>query len=88
MKRADVHAFGLRVAMALPASEANTFLGDAAASRLPRNRSLFRDDTWGGDSEKFKPYMLPSLEELTAIRDALKKRTRSGPAPVTTSVNE
>jgi hypothetical protein len=60
----------------MSSNEANIFLGGPDASRLPADRALFRDDAMGGLApEKFKPYVLPSAEELGAIRQRLSART-------------
>ncbi len=81
LRRRGTAAFGLRVALPLSSSESNAFLGGPYAARLPtdRPRALFRDESFGGQvPERFKPYDLPTKDELTAIKLALEKKGAGG----------
>ncbi len=56
----------------LSMAESNNFIDGPQATRLTQNRALFRDDSMGAiQLEKFKPYDLPSPEELLQFRTFL-----------------
>jgi len=68
LKRGAVSNFDLRAVLRVPESDSQNLLESVAASRLADNRALFRSEEWpAGRLEKFKPYPIPSPEELAGL---------------------
>ena len=62
----------LEQVFALAAGESFNFLGGPHASKLGSERAIYRNENWPADLvEKFKPYTLPSPDELAGLRIAL-----------------
>ena len=79
LRRPGTSQFGLRVALAMGADESNRYLDRPDAARLGnKNRALLRDDSGSDDSlEKFKPYDLPTPQDLQEYEPMIKRRTIS-----------
>ncbi|AMW29886.1 FtsK/SpoIIIE domain-containing protein [Arthrospira platensis] len=56
--------FDLRVALNMPGDDSRLLLGEVHAEKLPRLRAYFRDDSATAGLEKFKPYAVPTKEEI------------------------
>ncbi|EAW34803.1 FtsK/SpoIIIE domain-containing protein [Lyngbya sp. PCC 8106] len=56
--------FDLRVGLTMPGDDSRLLLGEVYAEKLPRLRAYFRDDSATAGLEKFKPYAVPTKEEI------------------------
>lgn len=62
--RSWLNHFDLRVALNMPGDDSRLLLGEVYAEKLPRLRAYFRDDSTTAGLEKFKPYAVPTKEEI------------------------
>jgi hypothetical protein len=77
IKRGCLGLCDLRVALHLSEEDSQKVVGGKAAAELTEGRGLFRHEDWElGRLEKFKPYALPTDEELAQLLDAFKRRQR------------
>ncbi len=66
--------FDLRVGLTMPAENSRLLLGEVYAQNLPRLRAYFRDGSATAGLEKFKPYAVPTKEEIDGyVRQFLKR---------------
>lgn len=66
--------FDLRVGLTMPADDSRLLLRETDAQELPRLRALFRDEAATAGLEKFKPYAVPTTQEIAGYGVRLKKR--------------
>jgi len=69
--------FDLRVALRLTQDESRTLLRDTNAEMLGQHRALLLDDASSLGLQKFKPYAVPSDEEIADYGNQLAQRNRS-----------
>ena len=67
--------FDLRVGMNMPAEDSRTLLGEHYAQNLPRVIAYFCDKAVGSNLEKFKPYAIPSVQEMAEYSKRLQQRS-------------
>ena len=66
--------FDLRVGLTMPGDDSRLLLGEVYAQNLPRLRAYFRDDSATAGLEKFKPYAVPTKEEIGEYSRQFEKR--------------
>ena len=69
--------FDLRVALKIPAEDSRDLLGETYAQNLRPSMAYFLDKAIATEPEKFKPYAVPSVEEIIEYSNKLKKRISS-----------
>jgi DNA segregation ATPase FtsK/SpoIIIE, S-DNA-T family len=62
--RSALSPFDLRVGLAMPENDSRDLLGEGYAKNLPRLRAYYRDMLVTEGLEKFKPYAVPSIEDM------------------------
>lgn len=67
--------FDLRVGLTMPENNSQLLLGENYAQNLPRLRAYFRDDSATAGLEKFKPYAVPTKEEIDGYTRQFLKRS-------------
>lgn len=67
--------FDLRLGSTMPADDSRLLLGETYAQNLPHLRVYFRDEGTATGLEKFKPYAVPSYQEIAEYSSKLKKRS-------------
>jgi len=72
LDRRSLGEFSLRVAMQMSEQDSSLLLDTPAANRLGLHRAFFYSED-EGRLEKFRPYGLPTLEWLQALRRQLHK---------------
>ncbi|QDZ39889.1 ATP-binding protein [Euhalothece natronophila Z-M001] len=65
--------FDLRVGLTMSESDSRLMFGETYAQKLPRMRAYFYDDA-SNYLEKFKPYAVPTKEELSSYSEQFQKR--------------
>lgn len=78
-ERSEIAEFDLRVAMQMSQDESASFLGSVEASGLGEDRAYFYDEDKSPKPEKFRPYALPTSEEIAKVAARLKAREQ-GPS--------
>ena len=68
--------FDCRAVLKLPAEDSRFFLGETIAQNLPSLRGYFYDASLSSGFEKFKPYAIPTLTEITQTAEKLQQRPR------------
>lgn len=66
--------FDLRVGLRMPENDSRQLLSENYAHNLPRLRAYFRDESTTTGMEKFKPYSVPSAQEIINYSERLKQR--------------
>lgn len=66
--------FDLRVGLKMPQNDSRELLGENYAHNLPRLRAYFKDESTTTGMEKFKPYSVPSTQEIIDSSERLKQR--------------
>jgi DNA segregation ATPase FtsK/SpoIIIE, S-DNA-T family len=70
--------FDMRVGLAMPENDSRDLLGDGYAKNLPPMRAYFKDMMLTDGLEKFKPYAVPSLQEMNKYNHIFKTRLMRG----------
>jgi len=66
--------FDLRVGLTMPGDDSRLLLGESYAQNLPRLRAYFRDDSQVTGLEKFKPYAVPTVQDIAEYSKHLATR--------------
>jgi|JFJP01.1.fsa_nt_gi DNA segregation ATPase FtsK/SpoIIIE and related proteins len=66
--------FDLRVALKMPPDDSRDLLEESYAQNLRSSMAYFWDKAIATEPEKFKPYAVPSVEEIIEYSSKLKKR--------------
>lgn len=73
--RSSLTHFDLRIGLTIPGDDSRLLLGETSAQNLPRLRAYFHDEAKVAGLEKFKPYAVPSVEEITEYGNRFKQRS-------------
>jgi hypothetical protein len=73
--RAAFTHFDLRVGLTMPPDDSRQLLGESYAQNLPRLRAYFHDVAIAAGLEKFKPYAIPSTQEIQGYGQRLNQRS-------------
>jgi DNA segregation ATPase FtsK/SpoIIIE, S-DNA-T family len=73
--RAAFTHFDLRVGLTMPPDDSRQLLGESYAQNLPRLRAYFHDVAIAAGLEKFKPYAIPSSQEIQGYSQRLDQRS-------------
>ena len=66
--------FDLRIALKIPSKDSGDLLGETYAQNLRHSMAYFLDKAIAIEPEKFKPYAVPSVEEIIEYSNKLNKR--------------
>ncbi len=66
--------FDLRIGLTMPGDDSRLLLGESDAQKLPRLRAYFRDDSATAALEKFKPYAVPTKQEIAEYKTNFQQR--------------
>jgi DNA segregation ATPase FtsK/SpoIIIE, S-DNA-T family len=72
--RSALSPFDLRVGLAMPENDSRDLLGEGYAKNLPKLRAYYRDMLVTEGLEKFKPYAIPSLEDMQKYNKRFEQR--------------
>ena len=75
LDRGGLAEFDMRVALQMGAEDSRRLLDSEAATKLGTFRALFFDEERTGRLEKFRPYGLPSAEQIAGWGASLKARS-------------
>jgi DNA segregation ATPase FtsK/SpoIIIE, S-DNA-T family len=71
-------SFDMRIGLAMPENDSRDLLGEGYAKNLPPMRAYFRDMMLTEGPEKFKPYAVPSFQEMNKYNHLFKNRLMRG----------
>jgi DNA segregation ATPase FtsK/SpoIIIE, S-DNA-T family len=72
--RSALSPFDLRVGLAMPENDSRDLLGEGYAKNLPRLRAYYRDMSVADGLEKFKPYAVPSIDDIQKYNQRFEQR--------------
>ncbi len=73
--RSSLTHFDLRIGLTMPGDDSRSLFGETSAQNLPRLRAYFHDEAAAAGLEKFKPYAVPSVQEITGYGHRFKQRS-------------